>query len=103
MFEPEIKPIPMTAYNKNVWIPVKVSAGMFSTEYSVQLTLFGGKVVSFFADKTLVRKEAEDRFTLRVYMMNRDTEKKVGEIMLPCEPLEDYSSRWATVPFDDTK
>ncbi len=103
MFEPEISPIPMTAYNKNVWIPVKISAGMFSSEYSVLLTLLDGKTISFFADKTLVRKEAEDKFTLRVYMLNRDEEKRIGEVMLPSEPLENNSSRWVTVPFDDTK
>ncbi len=93
----------MTSYNANVWIPVNVFPGMFSSEYSVELKLSDGKMVSFFADKTLVKEENGNVYTLKVYLINRDKEKKIGEVMLPCEPFETYSSRWVTIPFDDIK
>jgi hypothetical protein len=85
--------------NNYFWIPVNVFPGMFSSEYSVELNLIDGKKVSFFADKSLIREQAGNKYTLRVVLINRDADKNMEDVMLPYETFE-TSSRWVTIPIN---
>jgi hypothetical protein len=69
---------------------------MFDNEYAVELTLIGGKTVSFFADKYLVKANgAKDSGFIKVGVVG----EKAGQskILLPSEAFES-GSRWIEVP-----
>ena len=72
------------------WIPVEVSDGMFSNEYSVVLKNVQDKL-SLYVDKSLVRKDKDGSTFLKVYIIIKDDNKRVG--LLPSETFE-TSSRW---------
>jgi hypothetical protein len=76
-------------------ILVEVTDGMFSREYTINLKLSDGKVVSFFADKELVINEG-GKYKLRATLVKRDESRNTDLILLPCETFE-TSSRWVTV------
>ena len=85
----------MDEQNKEFWIPVKISDGMFSSEYAISLKLATGENVSFFVDKILVRNTG-DNSLLRVLLINRDLNKKKNLVLLPTETFE-TASRWVEV------
>ena len=90
---------------KQHWIPVTTSAGMFSAECAVSLRLAGGQVVSFFADRHLIREESGKSF-LQVTLVNSDPVHRTDRVLLPTETFE-TASRWVEVPIErqnhDTK
>jgi hypothetical protein len=47
-----------------VWISCKISKGMFSNEYAVEISLPTGESVSLYADKSLVRVVSGDNAEL---------------------------------------
>jgi hypothetical protein len=81
--------------SNNIFIPVNVSKGMFSTEYTVKVTLANGNFVSFFADKSLIRKKGNNS-SLRVILLREHKNTGTLEILLPVEAFE-TSTRWAEV------
>lgn len=85
----------MNDQNKEYWIPVIVSDGMFSSEYAIMLKLATGENVSFFVDKGLVKKSGNNSL-LRVLLVNKDPNKKRNLVLLPTETFE-TASRWVEV------
>lgn len=81
-----------SSYN-HYFIPVDISKGMFSSEYSVSLKLADGNTVSFFADRDLFKQE-KDKWLMRVALVSQDKDKAL--VLLPVEPFE-TASRWAEV------
>ena len=81
-----------------VWIPCKISEGMFSNEYAVEISLSSGGVLSLYVDKSLVRGHG-DNGQLRVSVV--DIGQNGGEItvLLPAESLQ--GSRWVRLPERD--
>lgn len=77
------------------FILVEVSDGMFSREYSINLKLSDGKVVSFFADRELVIYDG-GKHKLKVTLVKKDEAHNTDLVLLPCETFE-TSSRWVTV------
>jgi hypothetical protein len=77
------------------WIPVTTSSGMFSSECAISLELSTGQIVSFFADKGLIRENA-GLSLLRVFLVNDFPEQKKQLVLLPSETFE-TASRWAEV------
>jgi len=85
----------MNEQNKEYWIPVTISEGMFSSEYAIMLKLATGENVSFFVDKGLVKKSGDDSL-LKVLLVNADPNKKRNLVLLPTETFE-TASRWVEV------
>jgi hypothetical protein len=85
----------MSDQNKEYWIPVTVSEGMFSTEYAIMLKLASGENVSFFVDKDLVKTSGNDCL-LRVLLVSADPNKNRKRVLLPTETFE-TASRWVEV------
>lgn len=79
------------------WIKVKTSNGNFSNESNVSLTLSSGQDISLFVDNSLIRKDNGDCL-LKVTLVRDIPEGNKKLVLLPTEPLEAYSSRWAEVP-----
>jgi hypothetical protein len=77
------------------WITVETSPGMFSAEYAVSLKLANGEMVSFFADKALV-KEQQGKSFLQVTLVDRNPAQHIDRVLLPTETLE-TASRWVEV------
>jgi hypothetical protein len=75
------------------WIPVDVSEGMFSTEYAVCLKLSNGKIVSLFADKSLVMEHGGIHY-LRVALVNEEADQI--RVLLPSETFE-TGSPWVDI------
>ena len=86
-----MKPVP------KIYIPVKISEGMFSTERAIELTLSDGKVVSFFADNSLIKETDGDCPKLAVTFIS-ENEDGTLHVLLPQRPFESYGSIWADVP-----
>lgn len=80
-----------------IYIPVKVSEGMFSTERAIELTLADGKVVSFFADNSLIKETDGDCPKLAVTLFFENEDKSL-HVLLPQHPFESYGSIWADIP-----
>jgi hypothetical protein len=80
------------------WIPVTTSAGMFSAEYAISLHLASGQVVSFFADRHLVKEES-GRSLLQVTLVKSDPVHHTDRVLLPAETFE-TASRWVEVPME---
>ena len=72
------------------WIPVDISDGMFSNEYSVVLKNLQDKL-SLYVDKSLIKKDPNGLTFLKVYVIKKDDNKRV--VLLPSETFE-TSSRW---------
>ena len=85
----------MNGQNKEDWIPVTISDGMFSSEYAIMLKLATGENVSFFVDKGLVKKSGNDSL-LRVLLVSADPNKKKKLVLLPTETFE-TASRWVEI------
>lgn len=85
----------MAEPDKETWIRVNTSPGMFSSEYAISLRLADGREVTFFADKQLVRSE-EDRDFLKVTLVNSYPGLHKKLVLLPSEAFE-TASRWAEV------
>ena len=81
-------------YNEH-WIPVSISAGMFSSERAISLKLASGDVVSFFADEVLLKEEAGNSL-LRVFRVDSDPAQHRQRVLLPTETFE-TASRWVEV------
>jgi hypothetical protein len=83
---------------EQVWIPCKISDGMFSNEYAVEISLPSGGILSLYVNKSLVRGSG-DHGQLRVSVV--DTGLPGGEktVLLPAESLE--GPRWARLPERD--
>lgn len=77
-------------YN-NHYIPVKIGPGMFSSEFSVEIKLIDGKIISLFADKCLI-KEFDGVPMLKVCLIKSEDDRKT--VLLPSEAFE-TGSRWA--------
>jgi hypothetical protein len=78
-----------------VLIPCKVSPGMFSDEYAVEIQL-DGKLISLFADKNLVSFKGEQAF-LRVRLVGENGIPENKTVLLPSESFEE-GTRWISVP-----
>ncbi len=74
-------------------VPVTIDDGMFSTEFSIQLKLANGTMVSFFADKTLL---VENNGTWFLKTSCIDTVGHNKLVLLPVEPIE-TANRWVEV------
>ncbi|MCI0491050.1 MAG: hypothetical protein L0229_31045 [Blastocatellia bacterium] len=85
----------MSASVKEHWIPITTSSGMFSNEYAVSLELADGRLVSFFADKSLV-KEDDGRALLKVFLVELYPNQNKQRVLLPTETFE-TASRWVEV------
>ena len=81
-----------SSYN-NHFIPVNISEGIFSSEYSISLQLADGNTVSFFADKELLI-QVENQWKLKVSLVSQNDNTEL--VLLPVEPFE-TASRWAEV------
>jgi hypothetical protein len=77
-------------------IPCDLSQGMFDNEYAVELTVSGGKVVSFFADKCLVKTNGTTAHGLIKVGVAGEVAGQ-SKILLPSEAFES-GSRWVEVP-----
>ena len=82
-----------TTITKDCLIPVTISDGMFASEYSIELKLADGTLVSFFADKNLVVNKNNEWFLKTAFVDQRGQNTLV---LLPVEPFE-TQSRWAEV------
>ena len=82
---------------KEHWIQVKATCGMFSNEYGVSLILANGQDVSFFVDDSLIIKDKSGHFLLKVTWIKDIPNEKKQLVLLPVEPFESPSSRWAEV------
>ena len=81
--------------NKEIeWIPVDISNGMFSNEYSVVLKDLKEKL-SLYVDKSLVKEDEKGAF-LKVYVIREDSGRNKKVVLLPSEAFE-TSSRWVEV------
>jgi hypothetical protein len=78
------------------WIAVETSPGMFSAEYAVSLKLANGEMVSFFADKDLI-KQQQGKSLLRVILVDRNQATRIDRVLLPTETFE-TASRFVDVP-----
>jgi hypothetical protein len=78
------------------WIKVKTSNGMFSNESSVSLMLANGQNVSLFVDNSLIKKD-DGNDLLKVTLIKNIPDGNKKLVLLPTEPFESYSSRWAEV------
>jgi hypothetical protein len=76
-----------------VWLPCKVSEGMFSNESAVEISLPSGQKLSLYVDNTLIRGTGKDAKLLVYVMESNDNEITV---LLPSESFQ--GSRWARVP-----
>ncbi len=79
------------------WIKVNTSEGLFSTESNVSVLLADGQNISFFVDKSLLKVD-NGHSLLRVTFIKNIPDENKKLVLLPTEPLESYSSRWAEVP-----
>ncbi|MBI3775253.1 MAG: hypothetical protein HY273_06825 [Gammaproteobacteria bacterium] len=77
------------------WVTVTTSSGMFSSEYAIALKLASGQVVSFFADKALI-KEQQGKSFLKVTLVNQNPAQHKELVLLPTETFE-TASRWAEI------
>ena len=68
---------------------------MFSSEYAILLELITGQIVSFFADKDLIR-ESDGKSLLRVTLVDNFPEQHKQLVLLPSETFE-TASRWVEV------
>lgn len=80
--------------NSPVWINVKTSEGMFSSEKAVTIKLANGEDVSLFADKELL-KEEDGIWKLKVSPVSTNCVTQL--VLLPVEPFE-VPTRWVEVP-----
>ena len=76
-----------------VWIPCKVSEGMFSNEFAVEISLPSGEKLSLYVDKSLIQGTG-DNAKLRVYVV--ESSDKEITVLLPSESFQ--GSRWVRVP-----
>ena len=78
------------------WIPVSTSDGMFSEERAVSLRLADGSEVSFFADTTQLRSDADGNNKLRVVLVETDDTTRRKRVLLPTETFE-TATRWVEI------
>jgi hypothetical protein len=81
-----------------VWIPCKISEGMFSNEYAVEISQPSGDVLSLYVDKSLVRVSG-DKGELLVSVVDNGFKGGERTVLLPTESLE--GPRWARLPERD--
>ena len=81
-----------------VWIPCKISEGMFSNEYAVEIPLPSGEVLSLYVDKSLVRGSG-DNGELLVSVVDSGLHKGERAVLLPGESLQ--GPRWIRLPERD--
>jgi hypothetical protein len=79
------------------WIRVKASSGMFSNESVVSLLLANGEKVSIFVDNSLIKKANNGDILLKVRLIQNLPKENKKLVLLPTEPIENYSSRWAEI------
>jgi hypothetical protein len=77
------------------WIKVDVSEGMFSSEYTVIITMSNGEQISLFADKSILKQEKGQWYLKVTKIRNENGTEQI--ILLPTEAYG-TSSRWANVP-----
>lgn len=78
-----------------VWISCRISDGMFSNEYGVEILLPSGEGVSLYVDKSLVRGSG-DKAELLVTVVDNGHPGEERTVVLPNESLQ--GSRWVRVP-----
>jgi hypothetical protein len=76
----------MLATMSIVYIPCEVREGLFSNEYAVTVRDINGDVVSFFADRGLVK--AEQRPLLRVRFVGKPDQSAGYVVMLPGSAMD---------------
>jgi hypothetical protein len=81
-----------------VWISCRISDGMFSNEYGVEILLPSGEGVSLYVDKSLVRGSG-DKAELLVTVVDNGHPGEERTVVLPNESLQ--GSRWVRVPERD--
>ncbi len=81
-----------------IWIKVNTDRGLFSDERSVSLRLSNGNDISFFIDTSLLKKSSCGADLLKVTKISESPDGSKTLVLLPTEPLEANSSRWAEVP-----
>lgn len=86
------------------WIPCSVSPGMFDSEVAAEINLAGGRKVSFFVDRSLIRLSSASaaRGHLRVTVVKNGTHSGTRTVLLPCEAFEN-GSRWAQIPAEQVE
>ena len=77
-----------------VWISCRISDGMFSNEYGVEILLPSGEGVSLYVDKSLVRGSG-DKAELLVTVVDNGHPGEERTVVLPNESLQ--GSRWVRV------
>ena len=82
----------MNTNNRDRWIAVVTSEGMFSSESVVELTLADGSKASLFADNTLLTEKA-GKTMLRAIHISSDLQRGTDLILLPTETFQ-TASRW---------
>jgi hypothetical protein len=81
-----------------VWIPCRISEGMFSNEYAVEIPLPSGEVLSLYVDKSLVRGSG-DNGELLVSVVDSGLHEGEKTVLLPGESLQ--GPRWIRLPERD--
>ena len=82
--------------NKEIWVKLEeIFDGMFDEEYGASLKLYDGKLVSFFADKSLFKQKGTDWYLKALTGDTSSNDKK--HILLPVEAFESQT-HWAEVP-----
>jgi hypothetical protein len=85
---------------QKVWLPCKVSDGMFSGELAIEINA-GGQNVSLFASSSLVKQQDGENY-LSVTYLGDNGKAQHKTILLPSECFE-TGSRWLSVPEEALK
>jgi hypothetical protein len=78
-----------------VYIPCQIKDGMFSTEYTVTVRDLSGEVISFFADRGIVRDGPQP--LLRVRFLGPSEEPPSGIVVLLLGAAMDVEQRYLRV------
>jgi len=81
---------------QKVWLPCKVSEGMFSNEHAVEISI-SGQNVSLFADSSLIRRIGNEEYYLLVTYLGDNGKPNHKAVLLPSECFE-TGSPWLSVP-----
>ena len=79
-----------------VWIPCKVSEGMFSNESAVEISLPSGETLSLYVDNSLIQGSGENA---RLQVSVVESSDKEITVLLPSESFQ--GSRWVRLPERD--
>ena len=82
--------------NREYWIKVFTSEGMFSSERAVSLKLADGTNVSFFVDASQIRQETSGHGELKVTLVEDNKAMQRKRVLLPTETFE-TATRWVEV------